>query len=135
MLQVRLLKTVLTMLVLVNWFTCTVHCQFEKAGLFHKSAKAEVAAQKATPDIASLDSDICDWVTTGGLHFSDSRVSAPEFSPASLVAFLAFAFSDLAALADEPQVRNEWGLAPPELRSSVHFAFRTALPARAPSIS
>lgn len=123
------------MLVLANWFACTVHCQLEKTGLFHKGAQAGVSAHKATSDINGLDSDICDWVVSGGLHVSDNRVAAPEFSPAPLVAFLAFALSDLAVLADEPQVQCERSLAPPELRSSFHFVFRTALPARAPSLA
>lgn len=133
--RVRLLKTVLTMLVLVNWFTCTVHCQLETAGLFHKSAKEGVAAHKATSDITSSDSDICDLVATGGVHLSDNRVSAPECSLAPVIAFLAFALPDLAVLADGPQLQCERSLAPPELRSSFHFVFRTALPARAPSLA
>lgn len=133
MIHVRVTKTVLTMLLLVTWFTCTLHCQLEKDGLFRDVA-AQTGADSESEDceLADASSHICDWVTSGGLHSPESRVSAPEFIP--LLAFLGFAFPDL-LIPPEPSSQCDRSVAPPELRSSVHFVFRTALPARAPSIA
>jgi hypothetical protein len=136
---VRLWKTVLTVLLLANWFACTLHCQLEKQGLFSKrtalGAHGGISDQSVVSTLGDDDSNVCDWVTTGGLQVSDNRVSAPEFFPAPLVAFLGIAFSDLVILFDEPRSQCQRSVAPPELRSSFHFVFRTALPARAPSIA
>jgi len=135
--QVRLWKTVLTMLMLVTWFTCTIHCQLEKEGLFRKAAAQAAISTHSVASTASdeADSNVCDWVTTGGLQFSDARVSAPDFFPVPVIAFLGIAFSDLVLRPDESCGQSEWSVAPPELRASFNFVFRTALPARAPSIA
>jgi hypothetical protein len=129
------MKSVLTMVLLATWFACTLHCQFEKDGPFHNAAaQASIHSEAAHCDLDDADSHVCDWVTTGGLHVSDSRVSAPEFVAVPLFAFLGIVFSDL-LIPPEPSSQSERSVAPPELRASFHFVFRTALPARAPSIA
>ena len=122
------------MLVLANWFACTVHCQLEKTGLLHKLAghSATVGVQTVA-DASDEDCQICDWVVSGGLQGSGSRIAAPEFVAFPLVDFLRVAFSDLIAL-PKSVTQSQWSIAPPDLGSSVQFALRTALPVRAPSL-
>jgi hypothetical protein len=134
---VRLLKTVFTMLVLVNWFACTLHCELEKTGLLRKASPAGNSTKPSVSETrGNVDSDVCDWVANGGLDASGLRVTAPEFAAVPLLAFVGSNLGDLAALPDEPCVQRQGSLAPPELlRPSVHFVCRTALPARAPSLA
>jgi len=123
------------MLLLANWFACSVRCQFERTGLFHGTGQVETTVRKATGGFDGPESDMCGWMTNGGLELPDTSVPVPYFSPTPLVAFQDSPFSELSALAREPRVHSEWSLAPPELRASFHFIFRNALPARAPSLA
>lgn len=133
----RLWKAVLTVLVLANWFACALHCQAEAAGLLHKASLGGASSPQAALSAANYpDSDICDWVVTGGLDASDTRVAAPVFTPIPVAAFVRDATARPLVLPADLQFQTRGSLAPPALlRSSVHFVLRTALPARAPSLA
>jgi hypothetical protein len=131
---VRTFKTLLTLLLLANWFACTVHCQLEQTGLLHEVvAYSANDVQTFSDGCYNEESQVCDWIVSGGLQVSDSRVSAPEFSALPLAAFLHAALSDAIECSD-PAGCNQSSTVPPELVSSVLFVLRTALPARAPSL-
>ena len=129
----RVLKTMLTLLVLTNWLVCTAHCQFEQAGLCHKAAEqCSLNVQTPPADCQADDGPVCDWIISGGLQKSDAGVSAPEFVALPLADFLRVAFDNVSAN-PEPPGHNQSSIVPPEFSSSVLFVLRTALPARAPS--
>jgi hypothetical protein len=111
---------------LANWFACTLHCQVEQVGMSRK------VAQTGTP---KADSDVCGWVVSGGLDVSDSRTAVQEFTPLALIAPCSVLAADLVIFSDEMRVQNKWSVAPPEMRASFQFLLRTALPARAPGVS
>lgn len=130
----RAFKTVLTLLLLANWFVCTVHCQLEQTGLGKEVAShSAVGGVQAVSDACcEADSNVCDWIVSGGLQVSQSRVSAPQFIALPLAPFLQVDSTDIITLS-EPSACNESRIVPPEFSSSVLFVLRTALPARAPS--
>ena len=112
-----------------------VHCELEQAGQFHKMAAHSAVGGQIVFNVAhecDSNSQVCDWIVSGGLQLSDNRVTAPEFVASPLAAFLHAALSDLIELSD-PGGYNQSSTVPPELVSSVLFVLRTALPARAPS--
>ncbi len=133
--NVRSFKTVLTVLLLANWFACTAHCELKKsqspqnpAG--HGNAHFQGASNSADAD----DSQICDWVASGGYKNSESNVVVPEFVLAFVPTFWKVAL-DEQLLTLKAGCQSESSTAPPELVPTVPFASRTALPARAPSIA
>ena len=131
---VRGFKTMLTLLLLANWFACMVHCQMEQTGLFHEAAAYSANDVLVVSDSCQHESHVCDWLISGGVQVSDARVAAPEFVALPLAAFLQVALSDAIELSD-PGGYDRSSDVPPELSSSVHFVLRTALPARAPSLA
>lgn len=111
-----------------------VHCQLAKTGLAHNIAgNSPLSVQNISDSDDANDSQICDWVTSGGLQFSESRVSAPAFVASPFAIFLSIALSDVITL-PRPGGQVQSSIAPLELASSVQFALRTALPVRAPSL-
>lgn len=133
-LGVRAFKTLLTLLLLANWFVCTVHCQLEQTGLCKEVAthSAVVGVQTVSDACFDADASVCDWIVSGGLQVSKSRVSAPQFIALPLATFLHDALTD--TIKPSPGGDHQSRSVPPELVSSVLFDLRTALPARAPSI-
>jgi hypothetical protein len=133
--NVRSFKTLLTVLLLANWFACTAHCQLEKIRFFHEAGSHPSAGCPSDSESSGhADSRVCDWVTSGGLQAADIRIIAPE----AVAAVLAPLFANDAC--DERLALNsggviEWSVAPPELVHTFQFALRTALPARAPSLA
>lgn len=129
------LKTLLTVLLLANWFACTAHCQLEKFGFLHEGGSHHSAGAQSDSEPNGHDnSRICDWMTSGGLQAADIRVTAPE----AVAVVLAPLFANDAC--DERLALNsggviEWSVAPPELVHTFQFVLRTALPARAPSLA
>ena len=112
-----------------------LHCQLEKTGLAHHFAgNSPVSVHTLSNSGDDGDSQICDWITSGGLQTSESRVCAPEFVASPFAFFLSIALSDVIML---PMLggQAQSSLAPPELASSVQFVLRTALPVRAPSLT
>jgi hypothetical protein len=131
---VRGLRTLLTVLLLANWFACTAHCQLEKIGFFHEADCHGAAIQSDSESNGHDDSRICDWMTSGGLQAADVRVIAPE----ALAVVLAPLFANDSC--DERLALNSggvvaWSVTPPELVHTFQFVLRTALPARAPSLA
>lgn len=133
---VRGFKTVTVLLMVTNWFACALHCQMESTGLLHQAAAGNRGAHGSahvTMVGSHSDGDVCSWMADGGLNVPDCRLSLPQPLVTLIAAAVQSSDSTLAILFDEPLVPGRWSLAPPELRSSIHFADRTALPARAPS--
>lgn len=130
----RVLKTMLTFLVLANWFVCTIHCQLERTGLCKEVATQTSlnGFQTVSDDCFDGDFNVCDWIVSGGLQVSKSRVSAPQYIALPLAPFLQVALADIIT-PPEPNACHQLSIAPPEFSSSVSFVLRTALPARAPS--
>ena len=107
-----------------------VHCQLEKTGLVHKFAEnSAISVHTVSDSSGDNDSQICDWVMSGGLQVSENRVSIPEF-----VAVPSAAFLSIAIRLTVPDGQTQLSIVPPELATSVQFVLRTALPVRAPSI-
>ena len=132
---VRGLKTLLTVLLLANWFACTAHCQVEKTGFFNESGSHHCPGGHSDSESSGHgDSRVCDWVTSGGLQATDIRVVAPEALAVALAPLLA---TDLCDERLTPNSRGgaESSVAPLELVHTFQFVLRTALPARAPSLA
>ena len=129
------LKSLLTLLVLANWFACTAHCQSEKSRLIQNpDGRSSVSLQTASPRGGSENCHICDWVASGGYENAASRIVLPESVTPTPSDFLK-AVLDAQLRAQESDGQTEWSTAPPDLTPTVHFASRAALPARAPSIA
>jgi len=133
MMDVRVFKTLLTLLLLANWFACTENCQLKKSRLVQNLAGNGGANFQAVSNNAD-DSRICDWIASGGYKNSESKVVVPEFVMAFLPTFWE-ATLDEQRLALKADCQTEWSTAPPEFFPTVHFASRAALPARAPSLA
>jgi hypothetical protein len=134
---VRRLKTALTLLLLANWFVCTAHCQSEQTGHFRNKTENSAAGLQtffSVPHDCPSNSQVCDWIASGGFQLRDNRIAAPEFLALPLAVFLQVSLSDLTERFGSG-VYNESTTVPPELFSSILFVLRTALPARAPSLA
>ena len=126
----RVLKSILTLLVLANWFACTGHCAFERTSL-PASVTAGVNLQSQAACVTPEESHhICDWVLSGGYAFSETRVTLPAFAP-HMDAVLALLHREL--LSQEECGVSDCGIDPPRPISTFLFVCRTALPVRAPS--
>lgn len=131
----RGLKTLLTVLLLANWFACTAHCQLEKTGFIHESGSHHCPGSHSDSESSGHDdSQVCDWVNSGGIQATDIRVVAPEALAVALAPLLA---TDLCEERLMPNSRGRAGsgVAPLELVHTFQFVLRTALPARAPSLA
>lgn len=132
---VRVLKSLLTVLLLANWFACTAHCQLEKTGFLHAPDSHQGACSRSDSESNGHDdSRVCDWVTSGGLQATDIRVVAPEALAVALAPLFATDACD-ERLSLKSGGLIEWSVAPPELVHTFQFVLRTALPARAPSLA
>lgn len=134
MCNVDLLKSILVLLLMGTWFPCVVHCQLTNSRLAQNPAGCGNASFQ-TAFYAGSDEDcrICDWVSSGGYEQSETKVVAPEFATVVVPSFCQ-TILDEQLLALKSGCQTEWSTAPPELASTFHFAFRTALPPRAPSL-
>ena len=133
MMDVRVFKTLLTLLLLANWFACTENCQLKKSRLVQNLAGHGRANFQAVSNNAD-DSRICNWIASGGCKNSESKIVVPKFVMTVLSTFWQ-ATLDEQGLALKSDLQTEWSTAPPELSPTVHFTSRAALPARAPSIA
>jgi len=131
---VRVLKSLLTVLLLANWFACTAHCQLEKTGFYHESG-SQACTGSHSDSSGHDDSQVCDWVNSGGLQASDVRVVAPEAPLAIALASLLATCLCEERLSPDSHGGAESSVVPPELVHTFQFVHRTALPARAPSLA
>lgn len=129
-----ILKSILVLLLMGTWFPCAAHCQLIKS----RAAQSLVEHHDASWQTASTsgngeDCRICDWVASGGYEQSETKVVAPEFATVVVPSFCQ-TIHDKQSLALNSCSQTEWSTAPPELAPTFHFAFRTALPPRAPAL-
>lgn len=133
-LTVDILKSFLVLLLLGTWFPCAANCQLMMSRaaqnlVEHHDASFQTAFNAGSDE----DCQICDWVATGGCEQSETKVVAPEFATVVVPSFCQ-TILDEQLLALKSGCQTEWSTAPPELAATYHFAFRTALPPRAPSL-
>ncbi len=126
---------VLTFLLLANWFACIAHCQSELCQIGWRPAhQVQSAFQGPSQAGAGQDCPICDWVASGGYKASESRVATPDLAKVLTSAFRPAAPRE-GSLPPKQACFAEWSTPPPARAGTFLFVCRTALPARAPSLS
>ena len=124
----------LTLLVLANWFACTVRCELEKIHFDHHSAVHDTASiQSQSSTTTDEDCRVCDWVMAGGCKTPESRIAVPVFVAALTPAFLNLSPPDN-FFPPKYSSHAGWSAPPPEQAAIFLSVCRTALPVRAPSI-
>ena len=126
---VKWLKSTVTVFLLALWLPATSHGLLQQAGWIHAEHADEAGAPDTDNDHDAADG-ICVVSTDAQLAATELCGLAPAFSS------LGFAFV-LAALAESLPASSgpdPPGTAPPQLSHRWQFSFRTALPARAPSL-
>ena len=126
----RRLKAIVTVMVLAVWSACTVHCTIENltAGSTVPCCNDEGGQSGQAP--GGPGQCVCSAIQAGGYVTHDKVVSAPV----PLLTLSLFVIRcDLGELLAAPGI-VEAALSPPEIAPPWQFCFRTALPARAPSL-
>jgi len=108
---------------MVLWVPMTSHCAWENFGGLQMFQCAP-AAEKSD---CSNDGDTCVTVESGGYKVPDATLDVPMPWFAIVLFQLPPPFAALSRQISPPTA------APPEISASWPFAFRTALPSRAPS--
>jgi len=130
LMRVRSLRSILLVLLAVAWVPLTSHCKWEgitDLELFHCAAEAPSATGGGEP---------CEQDTCCAVEFAQYASPRPQDILPAFVAIPPTTF----ATELEPNRPTEVNLGiltagPPGLAASWQFHFRTALPARAPSIA
>lgn len=132
----RRFKSNLTTFLLANFLACWGHCQMSEGfKLISNGISTEVSGYHS--DCADDRSghlckscQTCEWVHSGGIY-------VPNFSLDLDHVFAGWTWDYDIAFKNSLSREVSLGIltaAPPHLISSRHFAFRTALPARSPSV-
>jgi hypothetical protein len=123
--NVKSLRTVITLLMLALWPLAVMHCKLEKIpGLEFLRCASD------TPTSSGCQEDGCETVESATYKTPDNQNVAPE------PVFEALVLSTLLEREDRPCENDFCWLvtaAPPDLSKIWQFSFRTALPPRAPS--
>jgi hypothetical protein len=118
---------------LAVWFSCTAHCTLEMMTANKPLACCDNAKVGSNPSQtpASPEQCVCGWVKSGGYTFSKSAslVNAPTD------VLLLFALSSSCEESLAAPALPKLIFSPPELSANWQFAFRAALPVRAPSFA
>ncbi len=123
------LRTLLTLVLVALWPLVTSHCDLEALPGFAILACAD--EPEATHADKNCETDTCASVESGFYKIEDAQpmVPTPSLVPSDLLTSI---------LLSPAEPARSWpprsDPAPPELPQSWQFTFRTALPARAPSL-
>jgi hypothetical protein len=131
--NVRGLKSFFALLLLGTWFSCTAHCTLEMMTADKPLACCDNTkfGSNSSQAPASPDHCVCGWVKSGGYTFSESTplVIAPTD------ALPLFTLSSPGEESFTDPALPKLIFSRPKFSTSWQFAFRTALPARAPSLA
>jgi hypothetical protein len=124
---VNRLKTVVSLIVLALWATCTLRCEIEI--LAHSAAMSccDEAGDESNQAPAQPKHCVCSFIQSGGFISEKSDISMPLPNDALFIA-IASPQAD-----DSLPAPAELILSPPELAKSWQFSYRAAAPPRAPS--
>jgi hypothetical protein len=126
--KVNRLKRIMSLIVLALWASCVIRCEAAKLTCSTALACCDAASDDCGGKPASPDHCVCGWVKSGGYIAEINTASVQH--PVDLIVFV----HPVDVKAPLPTARStELIFAPPELRPSWQFAFRTAAPPRAPS--
>ena len=130
---VRSLKNILFVLVAFAWLPMTSHCRLEAVPGFEFLAcisenvcHGESKSQQSVPEQSG-----CCSIEKSHYKSDQLRITLPTPEMLAIAATPSF---DLASILPAEVCVGILNTGPPELRSSWQFSFRTALPARAPSL-
>jgi len=127
--DVRFLRTVLTVLLALAWMPLTAHCQLERLTDLQE-LRCESKATDSTPDTSHCGDDCCSWET------AQYRLSSVQ--PLPTAPLLAVVAATLVSLEQEDAHSLQPSApptAPPRPPKPWQFSLRAALPVRAPSIA
>jgi hypothetical protein len=131
--NVSVLKSFFALLLLGPWFSCAVHCTLEMMTADKPLACCDNTqfGSNSSRTPASPDQCVCGWAKSGGYTYSKSAslVNAPTD------AVLLFTVSSPCEQFSTDAALPKLIFSPPGLSASWQFAFRAALPARAPSLA
>jgi hypothetical protein len=123
------LKTLVSLMVLALWATCTLRCEMEVLASSAPVSCCDEAGEESDQAPAQPQHCICSFVQSGGFIVEKSNVPIPLPNDA-LFTSTALPKADVTLSALAPA---ELTFSPPELRTSWQFSFRAALSPRAPS--
>ena len=129
----KLLKNTFVLAVVAFWALMTNHCGLELiSGLEFLACSPQAEATPHQPTDCGDENDACATVESGLYKSEPSEISAGKaFFPAVALAVALLSQTD----APEPSADQFlFRCSPPELLKTWQFSFRTALPARAPSL-
>ncbi len=127
--DVRLLRTMLTVLLAVAWMPLTAHCQIEKVVEVEVLSCAP-AETGGTCDGSPCDGGSCCAWESGQFHLPQSQ--PPAAAPLAAVLALVSTVATTQAAAAVDRVLDP---SPSDSRRPWQFSLRAALPPRAPSIA
>ena len=123
------LKTIVSLMVLALWATCTLRCELEVLAGSAAMSCCDEAGEESNQAPAQLQHCICSFVQSGGFIVERSNVPIPLPSDALFIPTAPpQAGVSLSALAPADLI-----FSPPELAKSWQFSYRAAAPPRAPS--
>lgn len=128
------LKTIVSLLLAAVWLTASSHALLEHCEWIHHVPAAHAHDANGSHEHDTDNHDAAD----GKCSLSSTQVSVPILKKAVIpFRFCASGFDWTAGLHVEPQPSGlaPPGTAPPQLSHRWQFSFRTALPARAPSLA
>ena len=129
----RYLKIIWVLALALLWAPITSHCQLEVLPVFAELLGCCDHEEKQAPHQDNdCEQDVCATVESGDYRTQehDPLFVAPDFVASKIVPLVI----ELGSLPDEVSL-GIFATAPPEQDHTWHFAFRTALPVRAPSLA
>jgi hypothetical protein len=125
-------QTLITVLVVAFWLPVSSHALLKSAGVIHQVHTDHDHDSDGSHEHDSDNHDVAD----GKCALSPTHVSVPLPDASAMPIFYALGSDWASELRVEPPSSGlaPPGTAPPQLSHCWQFAFRTALPARAPSL-
>ena len=127
------LRSIVCLLLIAVWLPASSHTLLEFAGVIHERHANHDADSSGSHEHDTANHEAAD----GKCAVSSTQINIPVRDMLALpLLFCARALSDAAELHSEPEASGlaPPGVAPPQLSHRWQFSFRTALPARAPSL-
>jgi len=127
-LRVNRFKTIVSLVVLTLWASCTINCQIELLTHSETSACCNEAGDKSNQTPAQDGHCVCSWVKSGGY------ISEKSVVPLPLLVGLPLVMLSVCLEIPLPDARaGELIYSPPGLLASWHISNRAAAAPRAPS--
>ena len=127
--RVNRFKTIVSLIVLALWATCTVRCDIEI--LAHSGAMAccDESGDESNQAPSQPQHCVCSFIQSGGFISEKSGVPMPLPTDSLFISTVLSQANDSVPTPAPAELISP----PPELVKSWQFSFRTALPPRAPS--